>query len=222
MSEFLLVSLTFPTLLYSLVLTFCVIYWLLAATGLFHAHAADGWLDFDTHAHAHAHTHGDTHGDGADAAGLLARLGLAGVPVMLVLTLVSFFGWLTTYFVHLLVLEHLPSMLRWLIGAVVAVQAIVPGLFAASLVLRPIRRFLVRLRPVDAPSLLGRTGVVSTPSVDSAYGMATVDDGGAGLILQVRNTGANAFKRGDRVVLVEWLDAQHAYRVVSEQQFQNP
>jgi hypothetical protein len=222
MSEFFLVSLTFPTLLYSLVLTFCVIYWLLAATGLFHAHAADGWLDFDTHAHAHAHTHGDTHGDGADAAGLLARLGLAGVPVMLVLTLVSFFGWLATYFVHLLVLEHLPSLLRWLIGAVVAVLAIVPGLFAASLVLRPIRRFLVRLRPVDAPSLLGRTGVVSTPSVDSAYGMATVDDGGAGLILQVRNTGANAFKRGDRVVLVEWLDAQHAYRVVSEQQFQNP
>jgi hypothetical protein len=220
LSDFLLVSLTFPTLLYSLALTFCVVYWLLAATGLFDAHAVDGWFDLDVDTSASVDTHGDS--NGVDIAGLLARLGLAGIPLMLVLTLVALFGWMATYFVHLLVLEHLPSLLRWIIGAVVALLAVVPGLFAASLVLRPIRRFLVRLRPTDAPSLLGRIAVVSTPDVSAQYGMATVDDGGAGLILQVRNTGAAACKRGDRVVLVEWLDAQHAYRVVSEHQFQNP
>lgn len=210
MSDFLLVSLTFPTLLYSVALTFCVLYWALAATGMFDANAVDGWFGIDDPS------------DGVDIAGLLARLGLAGIPMMLVLTLVALFGWMATYFTHLLVLQHLPSALRWILGAVVAVLAFVPGLFAASLVLRPIRRFLVRLRPTDAPSLLGRVGVVSTPEVGPTHGMATVDDGGAGLILQVRNTSAAAFKRGERVVLVEWLEAQHAYRVVSEHQFQNP
>ena len=212
MSDFLVVSLTFPTLLYSLALAFCVIYWALAAGGVFGADAFDGIFEGD----------GGGDSDGVDVAGLLARLGLAGVPMMLVLTLVAFFGWLATYFVQLLVLQQLPGMLRWILGVVVLVFALVPGLFAASLVLRPIRRFLVRLRPADAPSLLGRTGIVSTPEVAADYGMATVDDGGAGLILQVRHAEPGRVKRGDRVVLVEWLDAQHAYRVVSEQQFQNP
>ena len=34
MTEFLTTALTFPTLLYSILLAFCVVYWLLAATGL--------------------------------------------------------------------------------------------------------------------------------------------------------------------------------------------
>jgi len=230
MTDFLIVTMTFPTLPYSLVLAFCVIYWGLAAFGIFdadgidgmfgHAHAA-GHGDFHHGDIAHGHGHGDGH-DAADAAGLLARLGLAGFPMMLVVTLVAFFGWLATYFVHLLELEHAPDLLRWLVGIVVVVLAIVPGLLAASLVLRPLRRLMVRLRPPVPKTILGQVAIVSTADVSAAHGMATVDDGGAGLILQVRDPGANGFKRGDRVVLIEFLEAQHAYRVVSEVQFRNP
>jgi hypothetical protein len=211
MTDFLVTALTFPTLIYSILLALCVVYWALAAFGLFDADVVDGLFDGDT--------------DGADApdvAGILAKLGMAGVPMMLVLTVLVFFAWAATYFVHLLVLQHLPNVLRYLAGGVVAVFALVPGLLVASLVLRPLRRFLVRLRPPMAPSILGRTAIVSTPAVSSDYGMATVDDGGAGLILQVRHADPERFKRGDRVVLVEFLEGQHAYRVVSEQQFQNP
>ncbi|HLM47211.1 MAG TPA: hypothetical protein VK458_25310, partial [Myxococcaceae bacterium] len=43
------------------------------------------------------------------------------------------------------------------------------------------------------------------------------DDGGAGLVLQVRGEGP--LQRGDRIVLIEYLEGQNAYRVVSEQQF---
>jgi len=91
--------------------------------------------------------------------------------------------------------------------------------FATSLLLRPVSRLLLRLRPPTEASILGRVAIVSTPIVDAAYGQATVDDGGAGLILQIRDERAG-FKRGDRVVLIEYLNAQHAYRVVSEEQFQ--
>lgn len=209
MNAFLQTCLTFPTLLYSIVLAVCVAYWGLAATGLVDADGPDGLLGGD----------GDGDGDAAGVAAMLAKLGLAGVPVMLVATVLSFIGWLGTYFVQLLVLQHLPGGLRIVAGIAVAVAMLVPGLFATSLLLRPLSRLLLKLRPPADPSIIGRTATVSTPSVDAGYGQATVDDGGAGLVLQVRHHESGRFKRGDRVVLIEYLDAQHAYRVISEQQF---
>jgi len=210
MNDFLQTALTAPTLLYSIVLAVCVAYWLLAATGLVDADGPDGLLGGEA----------DGDGDASGVAAMLAKLGLAGVPVMIVLTVVAFVGWLGTYFVHLLALQHLPSLLRIVGGSVVALVMLVPGAFVTSLLLRPLSKLLLRLRPPVEPSILGRTAIVSTPSVATDYGQATMDDGGAGLVLQVRHSDPHRFKRGDRVVLIEYIDQQHAYRVVSEEQFQ--
>jgi len=210
MSAFLHTALTLPTLLYSIVLAVCVLYWLLAATGLADADGPDSLLGGD----------GDGDGDASGIAAMLARLGLSGVPVMIVFTVLAFIGWFGTYFVQLLVLQHLPATLRVLAGLGVAVAMLVPGVFVTSLLLRPLSRLLLRLRPPVEPSILGRVAIVSTPSVDAGYGQATMDDGGAGLVLQIRHADAARFKRGDRVVLLEYLADQHAYRVMSEEQFQ--
>lgn len=210
MNDFLQTTLTLPTLAYSIVLAVCVVYWLLAATGLLDADSLDGLLGGD----------GDSNGDVSGVAAMFAKLGLSGVPVMIVLTVLSFIGWLGTYFVQLLLLQHLPTTLRVLAGLGVAVAMLVPGVFATSVLLRPLSRLLLRLRPPVEPSILGRTAIVSTPSVDAGYGQATVDDGGAGLVLQIRHAQEGRFRRGDRVVLIEYLAEQHAYRVISEEQFQ--
>lgn len=61
-------------------------------------------------------------------------------------------------------------------------------------------------------SLLGRTGVVASPKVDARSGHATFDDGGAGLVLQVRSE--IELQRGERIVLIEHVADQHHYRVV--------
>ncbi len=209
MNEFLSTALSLPTVLYSIVLAVCAVYWLLAATGLVDADGPDGLLGGD----------GDGHGEAGSIAAMVARLGISGVPVMIVLTVLSFVGWIGTYFLQLLVLQHLPALLRILIGLVAALAMLVPGALLTSLLLRPLSRLLLRLRPPADPSILGRVAVVSTPSVDAGYGQATVDDGGAGLVLQIRHEQPQRFQRGDRVVLIEYLDGQHAYRVVSEEQF---
>ena len=208
MTEFLQTALTFPTLLYSVLLAFCVIYWLLAATGLMDLDALDGLLGDD----------GDSH-HASDSAGLLARLGLGGVPIMIVLTVLSFFGWTGTYFVHLLVLQHLPAPLRMLGGIATLVGALVPGVFVTSLLLRPVRKLMVKLRPPVAPSILGRVGTVISPEVDGNQGRAEFADGGAGLILQVRVAPPGRFLRGDRVVLLEHDATANTYLVISESQF---
>ena len=82
MNDFLQTALTLPTLLYSIALAVCVLYWLLAATGLVDADGPEGLFGGDAE--------GD--GDASGVAAMLAKLGLAGVPVMIVLTVLALVG----------------------------------------------------------------------------------------------------------------------------------
>lgn len=208
MNEFLNTVLTFPTLVYSVLLAFCMVYWLLAATGMVDVDAVDGWLTTD----------GDT-AEPSVVAGMLAKLGLSGVPMMLVLTVLSFFGWLVTYFAQLFLLQHLPDSLRWIAGAGTLVAALLPGAVVTSLLLRPVAAVITRLRPPVPPSVLGRAGAVISPHADVSSGRAHFDDGGAGLILQIRTLPGERLMRGDRVVLIEHLEPDNTYRVMSETAF---
>ncbi|MBZ9750687.1 hypothetical protein K7W42_07405 [Deinococcus sp. HMF7604] len=86
MSAFLTTALTFPTVLWSAALVACLLTWGLVALGTLD----EGSL-----------------GGGEAGAGLLARLGLGGVPGLLVFTVLAVTGWLGTYLAHLLVLSEL-------------------------------------------------------------------------------------------------------------------
>ena len=217
MTEFYTTALTFPTLIYSILLAFCVVYWLLAATGLVDSDAIHGLL------HHHDGLDGiDTghhHADATDSAGILSRLGLSGVPFMLILSVLVFFGWLITYFAQLLVLQHLPDPLRILAGIGVLVVALLPGLMLTSLLLRPVARLIMKLRPPVPPSILGKAGNVISPRVTDSEGRAEFEDGGAGLILQVRAPPGTTFQRGERVVLLSFDEQAHTYAVMSESEF---
>lgn len=200
MQEFLTVVLGYPTLPYSILLLVSVMYWAVAAFGLvddgFGNLGADGALEAGT--------------DLSGLSAMLARWGLGGVPIMVVVTLLGLFGWLLTYFIHLSVLLPLPDLLRWGLGTLVAVLAPLPAVPLTALILRPAQQRC--LRPVPQASLLGRAGVVASPKVDARSGHATVDDGGAGLVLQIRSD--LELQRGERIVLVEHVAEQHYYRVV--------
>ena len=210
MNEFLQTALTFPSVVYSVLLCVCMLYWLLAATGL----ATGDGIDGLGHGHGHGHA-----GDVGDAAAMLSWMGLAGVPLTIVVTTLVFLAWLGTYFAQLLVIGRLPDDVRTLAGIGVLLGMLIPAVAATSLVLRPVARMLEKLEPAAAPSLLGRSGVIVTPTLTPSYGQAAFDDGGAGLILQVRYDDATPLQRGDRIVLIEYIEEQNAYRVVSEQQF---
>ena len=218
MTEFLTTALTFPTLLYSILLAFCVVYWLLAATGLVDSDTIHGLL------HHHdgldgMHTHHHHHETATDSTGMIARLGLSGVPFMLILSVLAFFGWLITYFAQLLFLQFLPDPLRMLVGIGVLVAALLPGLLLTSLLLRPVARLIMKLRPPVPPSVLGKAGNVISPQVTEREGRAEFDDGGAGLILQVRAPPGVTFNRGERVVLLSFDEQRDSYAVIAESEF---
>jgi len=99
------------------------------------------------------------------------------------------------------------------------VAAVLPGMVLTSLLLRPVARLIMKLRPPVAPSILGKAGHVISPVVTEREGRAEFDDGGAGLILQVRASPGSTFNRGDRVVLLSFDEQAHSYAVIAESEF---
>jgi len=207
MDLFLSIALSFPTVIFTFMLALALFYWLLAMIGL---------VDLDIF---HIHIGHGPDVDGLElggVAGLLMKFGLDGVPFTLILSVVTLLAWLISYFAGFFLLHHLPwDLLRYALGSVVVVMAVVIALPFTGLVLRPFRSLFAKVKPVDSVSLLGEVAVVRSPQITLQQGTAELNDGGAGLILQVRAE-AGRFKRGDRVVLVEYLQAANAYRVIAE------
>lgn len=202
MQQFLQVVLQYPTLPLSIVLTVCLLYWLLVGTGLL----GDG-LDFGDGLEVDGAAHG--------LAAMLARFGLGGAPLMLVLTLLVFFSWSLVYLLQLLLLQPLPGLWRWLLGSLALILVPLPAALPTALLLRPLRRFRLRMQPQGRQQLLGRVAQVSSPTVDAAQGRATLNDGGAGLVLQVRSRDGTCLLRGQAVLLVDYDPQAYCYRVIA-------
>jgi hypothetical protein len=246
MDVFLQIVTSFPTVVYTVLLLVVTVHWLLAALGILEVDTVDGLMPdgFGGHGAGHGIGHDIGHGIGhdighhlghghdigqghgghhhdADAGGLLMKFGLHGVPVMVVITIIAIVGWSACYFTDLFVLRDaelgafaIPADIATMIGGLLL--AIPVG----RVVLAPVRRLLRRFAPVSQRPMLGRHAVVRSPEITQTSGSAEVDDGGAGLILQVRADVSGRFVRGDRIVLIEYLEEQNAYRVISGEEFE--
>jgi len=211
MEIFLQTALSFPTALFSFLLCVAILYWCVAALGIFEVDLLD--IEADSALDNQA-----LQPEGF--AGLLLKLGLNGVPLTLVLTLLFFFAWVLSYFVELLLLRYLPlGFLRYPLGLVVVFAALLLAVPVSSALCKPLRPLFRKLEATSSTSVLGQTAVVRSGRVTLSHGEALLENGGAGLILRVRADEARGFKRGDRVVLLEYLEAEHAYRVITEDEF---
>lgn len=212
MEIFLGIAMSFPTIVYSVMLLVVSVHWLLAALGILEVDAVDGLLPDDIGT------------DGADpgaVGGLLMKFGLHGVPVMVVFTIIAIVGWIFCYFVDLSLLRTMPGgIVSTLAGVATCAGGLLLSIPVARVVLAPVRRLMRRYQPVSQRPLLGHYAEVRSPEITRTHGTARIDDGGAGLILQVRADEPGRFVRGDRVVLIEYLEDQNAYRVTSTEEFE--
>lgn len=204
MSIFLSIVTSFPTVFFTVLLCVAVIYWLVSLSGLVDGDAMDG----------------DIGGDGAvDFGGLLATLGLQGVPLPLMITLLSLTGWLISYFADLLLgINALTGLLGWMLSLILLIVSIIGAVIATAVLVRPLRPLFVRAyhKPQDM-QLIGALCTIRSGSVGPASGSADVHIDGSHLILQVRSD--SPLVRGDKAVLIEYLPEKQAYWVVPEKEF---
>lgn len=213
MTLFLQNCLTFPVIIFSGLLIIVLLYWISAAFGILEVDV----LNIDS-------LNIDSDLDGFDApglAGLLMKLGLAGIPVTIIITFITLIGWFLTYFSNHLALRFIDTdVIRYLLGTGVFILASFIAVLMTSAILRPLQPKLAKFNQAKTvKNLLGKVAEVRSSIVTEQRGEALLEDGGAGLILQVRAPEDSGIVRGSRIVLIAYDAATHSYSVVSEDEF---
>lgn len=207
--------LSFPTIIFSISLVFCVLFWLVAILGFLDI----SFLDIPE---PEVDLSGDADGPSTpDAvAGIILRMGLDGVPLTIVISLITLFAWLISYYGVNLTREIISGgIFYYLIGLAIFFFALYFSVLLTAFLIKPLRPLLKKLEQDIEKMVMGQTAIVRTSRVDNNFGEAVLDDGGAGLILKVRSTGDNVHKKDERVVLIEHDKESNSFRVISEKEF---
>ncbi len=112
------------------------------------------------------------------------------------------------------------TLIKYPLGLVIFLAALYVSARLTGLMIKPLKPLFEKATQQTEKHIVGRTGIVRTSRVDREFGEIDVEDGGAGLILKVRTTGTDQFKKGDQVVVIEKINEDNIYRVISKEEFQ--
>lgn len=196
----------YPTIVFTGLVMFVTLYWMVSLLGM---------ADMDTV------DIGDASGEGSNltssgfVSGLLLKFGLYGVPLIVILSLISLIGWLLSYLYTSFLHQNFDSgILYYLFGTGALIFVLVISMWLTGIIISPIRNKIAKIPRRNAASNIGKIAVVRTLSVTDKHGEVELNDGGAGLILKIRSDiNDGSLKQGDQVMLVEYLEAANTYRV---------
>ena len=200
----------YPTVIFTGLVMFVTLYWLVSLIGI---------VDMDTIEFGDSGS--DTNVSDLSSTGfftgLMLKFGLYGVPLIIILSLVSLIGWLLSYVYTSFLHQRIDSgILYYLFGTGALVFVLVVSMWLTGIIISPIRKSIAKTPKRNAANNIGKTAIVRTLSVTDKHGEAELNDGGAGLILKIRRDSDSVeqpLKQGDKVVLVEYLNDSGAYRV---------
>ncbi len=198
----------YPTIVFTGLVMFVTLYWVVSLLGM---------ADMDSV---------DVGESGSDAAvsdlsstgfftGLMLKFGLYGVPLVIILSLVSLIGWLLSYLYTSFLHQNFDSgVLYYVFGTGALIFVLVVSMWLTGMIISPIRKNIARIPKRNSTNNVGKIAIVRTLSVTDKHGEAELNDGGAGLILKVRSDNSTSLlKKGDRVMLVTYLEETNTYRV---------
>ncbi len=217
MDGFLVNISSFPTVIYTTLLVVVVGYWLLAFTGTFDMDAFDVGVDIDMD----LELDGDISEIGG-IAGLLTTLGLTGVPITIVISLLVLNAWIICYFLILLIptFPQFISLVQVAINIGVAIVSFMVSIPVTATMIKPLKGLFRKVNQAPiSKSLLGATCRIRSSRADADFGEAECQLEGASLIVKVRAVGDQTFNTGDRVVVIEHNKEKQVFNVVSEADF---
>lgn len=195
----------FPTIIFTALVMFVTLYWIVSLLGM---------TDMDVVDIGDAGDMGDMSSTGF-LSGLLLKFGLYGVPLIIILTLISLIGWLLSYLYTSLLHQYFDSgVFYYLFGTGAFILVLVISMWLTGLIIAPIRRNIANIPRRNASNNIGKIAIVRTLSVTDIHGEAELNDGGAGLILKIRaDKNSDVLKQGDAVVLVDYINEANVYKV---------
>ena len=203
----------FPTIIFTGLVMFVTLYWVVSLLGMTDMDVVDIGDVGDASADVSSNS-SDISSTGLFS-GLLLKFGLYGVPLIIILTLISLIGWLLSYLYTSLLHQYFDSgLLYYLFGTGAFILVMVISMWLTGLIIAPIRKNIASLPKRNATNNIGKIAIVRTLSVTDKHGEAELNDGGAGLILRIRaDISDKPLKQGDQVLLVDYINEANVYKV---------
>lgn len=192
---FLVTILTFPSVIFTILLAIIVIYWLFVIIG---ALDTDILGDFDV-------------GD------LFHIASFAGTPFPITFSILTLWNWiLTTLGTYYFVLPAPDVVWQLLMGLAVFIVCSLLSFYLTTQVIRPFQQaFLVTEIPIG-DKLIGKTCVISTSRVDEKFGEAFYrNHRGTEILLYVRATLPNTLTKDSNALIISYSMAENTYIVIS-------
>ena len=203
MDHFFSIAFSLPTLVFSVMLIFVSVYWLLAIIGLLDIEILDANFDLDYG--------GETTPVGGMAA-IMVAMGLTGLPVTLIISFIALFAWFVSYMSSLYLLSFFSlGVIFWLVALAIFIVAIMLSIPLTIIFTKPMRRFFRVNYATKSNDLLGEVCQLITSEVSEKFGEAELHKEGDHYIFQVRCQTENVIKKGDDVVLLEYDQENHLY-----------
>lgn len=205
MEQLFQVSTQFPTVMFTVLLSIIVIYWLISTLGLIDLDIS-GNTDLDIDADATISVNSFT--------GVLLTFGLTGIPVTLIISIVVLVCWLISFYAQLYLLSWLPSgWLYYLVGTFCSLVIFFISLPLTALLIKPLKGMFASVETANSNTLIGKDATIATNTVSDEFGQARLFNEGAELLLDVRCLAEHSLKKGDRVLLIEYLQEKNTYTV---------
>lgn len=206
----------FPTVVFTVLLGVVVVYWAFVFLGaldidVFHVDAdvgIDAGVDADLEL-GHEVGHAAHEGLGG-LIGLLQALDLTSVPLTVMLSLWVLSSWTLTY---LAAVTLGPAAASLALGSGIAAAAAAVSLAATAIGIVPLKGLFRSVGAQDKRDLVGCTCRVSTLRVNEDYGQAEIDDGAAGIVIQVRCSDPEALAKGSCALVFRYDEADDVYFV---------
>ena len=207
METFLAISTSFPVIVYTLLMFVIICYWLLAMIGSVEIEALDMDADIDLDA--------DVDPEGlSGVTGFMVKWGLTGVPVTVVFSILIASAWLICYFgVSITATIITSATFNLLFKIFWLIFSFVLAIVFTSWMISPLKKMFVSHSAAEKSSFVGNKCQVKTRTVTNDFGQAEMEDGGAGMLFDIRADEAYGIKKGDWVMLVEYDEEKESYKV---------
>src|SRR5688572_21379276 len=217
-AAFLALATTFPVVIYTVLLGASLVYWVFVVIGAvsLDSHHHDGGLDLDGDGapdHLESADGHDGHHESGGLAGMMAALKLRSAPATVVLSVLALFSWILSIIGLQLLSAALPVAMMGAVKLVLLILAPILALFPTSLAVRPLAKIFAPPKAVASKDLVGKLCTIRTGTVTEKFGEATLDDGGAGLVVRVRVESGEKLGRGQQAVIIGYDDEKHEYTV---------
>jgi len=212
MSELWLVLSSYPTSIYTVILGVLLIFWLFAIIGALDMDiiSIDADIDFDADIEIPGFV------------GLMHTLGILGVPITIVSSVLIFLSWIFTYLVAAYVLPLIPGdLLKILLGTVTLIASFIVAIPITTKIVAPLRKMAIVNQAMSNKSFVGYECKVKSQTVDQEFGQGFIEDGGAGLNVRIRAKTPNDFKKGSMVHIIHYESDGNYYEVLSQQEFKD-